>query len=308
MSNLSEISPDFPFAKIHAELKNGTIAFVDEGVGQPVLFLHGNPTSSYLWRNIIPYVSGDYRVVAPDLIGMGDSSKPDISYTFEESAAYIDALIDHLALENIILVVHDWGSVIGMRYARQNPENVAGLVFMEALIPPAIPAPSYDALGPEAGEMFRALRTDGIGEEMVLEGNFFVEEILGKVGVIREFTDLEMDAYRAPFKTPKSRLPTLQWPRELPIADTPETTAEVIRENGDWLAETNIPKLLLHAEPGALIPPPLAQHLGETLKNIRVRNVGPGLHFVQEDQPHKIGEALADWLNHSSSNQISNEV
>ena len=183
MSNLSEISPDFPFAKIHAELKNGTIAFVDEGVGQPVLFLHGNPTSSYLWRNIIPYVSGDYRVVAPDLIGMGDSSKPDISYTFEESAAYIDALIDHLALENIILVVHDWGSVIGMRYARQNPENVAGLVFMEALIPPAIPAPSYDALGPEAGEMFRALRTDGIGEEMVLEGNFFVEEILGKVGV-----------------------------------------------------------------------------------------------------------------------------
>ena len=112
MSNLSEISPDFPFAKIHAELKNGTIAFVDEGVGQPVLFLHGNPTSSYLWRNIIPYVSGDYRVVAPDLIGMGDSSKPDISYTFEESAAYIDALIDHLALENIILVVHDWAASV----------------------------------------------------------------------------------------------------------------------------------------------------------------------------------------------------
>jgi len=302
MTNTPEISPDFPFAKIHAELKNGTIAYVDEGVGQPVLFLHGNPTSSYLWRNIIPYVPEDFRAIAPDLIGMGDSSKPDISYTFEESAAYIDALIDHLALKDIILVVHDWGSVIGMRYARQNPDNVAGLVFMEAIVPPAMPAPSYEEMGPEAGELFKALRTAGIGEEMVLEGNFFVEEILGKIGVIRALSEMEMDAYRAPFKTPNSRLPTLQWPRELPIAGSPQRTDEVVRQNGAWLAETEIPKLLLHADPGALMPPAVVEYLAATLKNTRVVGVGQGLHFLQEDQPHQIGQAIAAWLNTLSSN------
>lgn len=302
MTITPEISPDFPFAKIHAELKNGIIAYVDEGVGQPVLFLHGNPTSSYLWRNIIPYVAGDYRVIAPDLIGMGDSSKPDISYTFEESAAYIDALIEQLALKDIILVVHDWGSVIGMRYARQNPDNVAGLVFMESIVPPAMPVPSYEEMGPEAGEMFKALRTEGIGEEMVLEGNFFVEEILGKIGVMRTLTDAEMDAYRAPYKTPNSRLPTLQWPREIPIAGTPQRTDEVVRQNGAWLTETDIPKLLLHADPGALMPEPVVEYLAATLKNMRVVGVGQGLHFLQEDQPHQIGQAIAAWLKTLSSN------
>jgi haloalkane dehalogenase len=296
MQNSPAISSDFPFAKKRIALGDSAIAYVDEGNGQPVVFLHGNPTSSYLWRNIIPYVLDDYRVIAPDLIGMGDSDKPDIAYSFKEHAAYIDALIARLALKDIILVVHDWGSAIGMRYARQNPDNVAGLVFMEALIPPAMPAPSYEAMGPEAGEMFRALRTEGVGDKLVLEDNFFVEEILFKNGVVRSLSDAEKDAYRAPFKTRESRLPTLQWPREIPIADTPEHTTQVITENGTWLAQTDIPKLLFHAEPGALIPLPVAQHLGDTLQNIHVENIGSGLHFLQEDQPHAIGNGLADWL------------
>lgn len=294
------ISSEFPFAKIQAQVGDSTIAYVDEGMGQPVVFLHGNPTSSYLWRNIIPYVTDGYRAIAPDLIGMGDSGKPDISYSFDDHANYIDQFIELLELENVVLVVHDWGSAIGMQYARLNPGNVAALVFMESLVPPAMPAPSYDSLGPEAAAMFQGLRSEGVGENMVLENNFFVEEVLPKFGVIRDLSEAEMNAYRAPYKTPESRLPTLQWPRELPIAGEPAHTVKAVIENGKWLMETEIPKLLFHATPGGLIPPQIAKHLGETLKNIETVSVGEGLHFLQEDHPHHIGMHLARWLKAST--------
>ena len=290
------ISPDFPFEKRFVEVEGSRIAYVDEGAGQPVLFLHGNPTSSYLWRNIIPYVSRGYRAVAPDLIGMGDSDKPDIAYTLEDHVRFIDGFIAALGLNDMILVIHDWGSVIGMRHARLNPGSVAALAFLEAIVPPAMPAPSYEAMGPEIGDLFRNLRTPGIGEEMVLENNFFVEEILPNLGVARGLTEAEMAVYRAPYPTPESRRPTLQWPREIPIGGEPAFATAEVMANGEWLAASPRPKLLFHAEPGALMPSPVVDHLTATLSHLEVRFVGAGTHFLQEDHPHLIGQGLADWL------------
>lgn len=294
------ISSDFPFEKKRIALNGSEIAYVDEGDGQPILFLHGNPTSSYLWRNVIPHVSQNYRVIAPDLIGMGDSGKPDIDYTLRDHETYIDQFIEQLDLRNIILVVHDWGSVLGMRYARLNPARVSALAFMEAIIPPAMPAPSYEAMGPQVGEMFKNLRTPGVGEEMVLENNFFVEEILPKFGVLRPLSEAEMNAYRKPFQTPESRKPTLQWPREIPIGGSPSYSVSQVVENGKWLLQSEIPKLLFYVEPGAILPKPAIEFLIKNTKNLEARFLGAGLHFVQEDHPHLIGQGLADWLRRTS--------
>ncbi len=291
-----EISGAFPFVKKTIEIEGSKIAYVDEGQGQPVLFLHGNPTSSYLWRNIIPYVTPRYRAIAPDLIGMGDSGKPDIGYTLEDHARYIDGFIAALGLKDIILVIHDWGSVLGMRYARQNPGNVKAMAFMEAIVPPAMPAPSYEAMGPRSGKLFKSLRTPGVGEKMVLEGNFFVEKVLPEFGVLRQLSEMEMAAYRAPYPTPESRLPTLQWPREIPIGGEPKYATDVVTKNGEWLMSSDVPKLLFHAEPGTIMPKPVVEFLTGNLQNLEVRFLGAGAHFLQEEHPQLIGQGLADWL------------
>ena len=291
-----EISAAFPFAKQFVEVNGSKMAYVDAGEGPVVLFLHGNPTSSYLWRNIIPYVADNHRAIAVDLIGMGDSDKPDIPYTFADHAAYVDGFIEALDLQDVTLVVHDWGSALGMRYARLNEANVRALAFMEAVIPPAFPAPNYEAMGDQIGELFRNLRTPGVGEEMVLQNNFFVEVVLPQFGVMRSLSDAEMAAYRQPFATPASRRPTLQWPREIPIGGEPRATTDVVLANGQWLYETELPKLYLYAEPGAINPALVTEHVKAHAKNIETVFVGSGLHFIQEDQPHTIGTALSDWL------------
>ncbi|WP_246079459.1 haloalkane dehalogenase [Parasedimentitalea maritima] len=290
------ISSEFPFTKKSVTVDGSEMAYVDEGEGLPVLFLHGNPTSSYLWRNVIPYVTEGYRAIAPDLIGMGDSAKPDIGYTFDEHAKYLDGFIKALDLKDIILVIHDWGSALGMRYARLNSDNVTAMAFMEAIVPPGLPAPSYEAMGPLAGELFKTLRTPGVGEEMVLKGNFFVEKVLAEMGVVRGLSEAEMEVYRAPYATEQSRLPTLQWPREIPIAGKPEAATDAVTQNGAWLMSSEIPKLLFYAEPGALMPQPVVDYLTAHLTNLETRFVGPGTHFLQEDHPHLIGRGLADWL------------
>ena len=291
------ISAEFPFDKKTININGSAIAYVDEGEGQPVLFLHGNPTSSYLWRNIIPHaVDAGYRAIAPDLIGMGDSDKPDIGYTLADHIGYMDGFIEALGLSNTVLVIHDWGSVIGMRYARLNPQNVAAMAFMEAVVPPAMPAPSYEAMGPQLGGLFRDLRTPDVGEMLVLDGNLFVEKILPEMGVVRALSEAELEAYRAPFKTRQSRLPTLQWPREVPIGGEPAFSVEEVVKNGDWLMASPIPKLLFHAEPGALAPRPVVEFLAANVPNLEVRFLGAGTHFLQEDHPHLIGQGLTDWL------------
>ena len=288
-------SAEMPFAKKFVDIKGSQMAYVDEGDGPIVLFLHGNPTSSYLWRNIIPYVTDGYRAIAPDLIGMGDSAKPDIGYTFAEHAAYLDDFIQALDLRDITLVIHDWGSVLGMRYARLNESNVRGVSFMEAGIPPALPAPSLEAMGEGNAQLFGALRSPA-GEELVLKQNFFVEKVLGKLGVATPLGEEVMAQYRAPFQTPESRLPTLVWPRQIPIGGAPEDTTAVILANGDWLYSTDMPKQMLHATPGALMPPPVVEFVKANASNLEEVFLGKGIHFVQEDHPDAIGSALREWL------------
>lgn len=289
------ISGDFPFEKKFVEVDGSKIAYVDEGNGPVVLFLHGNPTSSYLWRNIIPYVSDDHRAIAVDLIGMGDSDKPDIGYTFGEHAQYIDGFIDALGLSDITLVIHDWGSVIGMRYARLNPDNVKAMAFMEAIVAPAFPVPTYEALGPEFSEFMQGVRTEGVGEDMILHNNIFVEVMLPSQ-VVRPLGKTEMAAYRKPFQTPESRLPTLQWPRELPIAGEPVASVNAVNANSAWLKESELPKLLIHSVPGGIGVTEYVAYMRENLTNLDIVEAGPGYHFLQEDQPHVIGQAISNWL------------
>jgi len=286
---------DMPFVKKFVDVNGSQMAYVDEGNGPVVLFLHGNPTSSYLWRNVIPYVTDGYRAIAPDLIGMGDSAKPDIGYTFAEHAVYLDAFIETLDLKDITLVIHDWGSILGMRYARLNEANVRGVSFMEAGIPPALPAPSLEAMGEQNAQLFGTLRSPA-GEDLVLNQNFFVEEVLGKLGVSRPLSDAVMEQYRAPFPTPQSRLPTLVWPRQVPIGGTPADTFDVIVANGEWLYSTGMPKQMLHVAPGALMPPPVVEYVKANASNLEDVFLGAGVHFVQEDHPDAIGRALRDWL------------
>ncbi|WP_299733947.1 haloalkane dehalogenase [uncultured Tateyamaria sp.] len=288
-------SAEMQFEKKYVEVNGSQMAYVDEGNGPVVLFLHGNPTSSYLWRNIIPFVSDTHRAIAPDLIGMGDSDKPDIDYTFADHAEYLDDFIEALGLQDITLVIHDWGSVLGMRYARLNESNVKAVAFMEAGIPPALPAPSLEAMGEPSAQLFGMLRSPA-GEEAVLQGNFFVEEVLGKMAVATPLSQEVLDNYRAPFPTPESRKPTLVWPRQVPIAGEPADTAEVITANGDWLYSTEMPKLMLHVAPGALMPPPVVEYVKANASNLEDVFLGPGVHFVQEDHPEAIGRALRDWV------------
>ncbi|QFT30165.1 Haloalkane dehalogenase [Labrenzia sp. THAF82] len=290
-----EIASDFPFAKKQLGIKGSHISYVDEGSGQPVVFLHGNPTSSYLWRNVIPYMPEGYRAIAPDLIGMGDSGKPDIDYGFADHAAYLDAFLTDLDLNDVVLVVHDWGSALGMRYARLHPERVSALVLMEAIVPPAMPAPSYEAMPEQIADFFRLMNSDE-GARLVLQENFFVEVTLPEFGVIRKLGQEEMDHYREPFPTPDSRKPVLAWPRQVPIGGNPADVAKEVTLNGEWLFTTDIPKLLFYAEPGAITPKAVAEYMALNASNLEVRFVGAGTHFLQEEHPHQIGQGIADWL------------
>ena len=289
----------FAYEKTRRMILGSEMAYVDTGpdgaAGRTVVFLHGNPTSSYLWRNIIPYAEGGARVIAPDLIGMGDSDQPEIAYTYGDHAAHLHGLLDALDLSEVVLVLHDWGSALGFDWAEQNRDRVAGIAFMEAMLPPVMPFASFEAMGPQMGEVFAMLRSEA-GAAVVLGENFFVEEILRNFGSATPLSDEVMAEYRRPFPTPESRLPTLQWPREIPIAGEPPETAAVIERYWAWFRDTDMPKLMLHAEPGALIPPQAAAFLQAELQNLTSVALGAGVHFVQEDHPDAIGRALADWL------------
>ncbi|MEM6636014.1 MAG: haloalkane dehalogenase [Pseudomonadota bacterium] len=285
---------DFPYAKRQRDILGHSMAYVDEGAGAPVVFLHGNPTSSYLWRNVLPAARG-FRAIAPDLIGMGDSAQPDLSYRYADHAAHLHGLLDALDLREVTLVLHDWGSALGFDWAQANPDRLKAVAFMEAIVPPALPYPSYAAMGPFE-ELFRGLRAEGTGEALVLQQNFFVEEILGKMGVLKPLPAEVLAHYRAPYGTSESRRPTLQWPRETPVAGNPADVEAVVRRYSAWLIETDVPKLLLHATPGALIPPDAAAWLKDHLPNLTAVDLGPGVHFLQEDSPIQIRDALAQWL------------
>lgn len=266
------------------------ISYVDTGAGEPVVFLHGNPTSSYLWRNVIPHVEGLGRCLAPDLVGMGDSgAAPDGSYRFVDHARYLDAWFEALGLTNVTLVVHDWGSALGFYWAYRHPERVRGIAYMEAVVRPL----TWEEWRDESRQIFQDLRSEA-GEEMVLEKNLFVEGILPSA-VLRDLTEEEMNVYRRPYLEPgESRRPTLTWPRELPINGEPEDVVSIVDDYSKWLAQSDVPKLFVNAEPGAILTGSQREfcRTWPNQEEVTVR----GAHFVQEDSPHEIGEAVATFV------------
>jgi len=292
MVESQEISADFPFESNYVEVLGSKMHYVDEGSGDPVLFLHGNPTSSYLWRNIIPHISSSSRCIAPDLIGMGKSDKPDIEYRFFDHVRYLDGFIEELGLENLVLVIHDWGSALGFHYARRHQDNVMGLAFMEAIL---APLPDWD-IWPEAGRrIFQGFRTPDVGWDLIVNRNFFVERILPS-SVTRQLGQEEMDYYREPFLDPPSRKPLWRWPNEIPIEGEPADVTRAVDEYNQWLSNTDLPKLLFYAQPGFLITEPMVEWCRDNLGNLKMVDIGEGIHFIQEDNPHLIGEELDRWV------------
>jgi haloalkane dehalogenase len=288
----SEINPEFPFESKYVEILGSQMHYIDEGEGDPVLFLHGNPTSSYLWRNVIPYVSDDTRAIAVDLIGMGKSDKPDIDYSFNDHTRYLNAFIEELELKDVTLVIHDWGSGLGFNYAANNEDNIKGIAFMEALL---MPMPGYDAMpSPEMVEMFTNFRTPGVGEEMIMNQNFFVEQLLPSM-ILRELSEEEFNHYSEPYPTPESRKPVWKWPNEIPIGGEPKNMHDIVSSYNQWLQTTEIPMLMIYATPGILGNEMAVQWAKDNIMNLETVNVGPGLHFIQEDNPDAIGEAISDW-------------
>ncbi|GAB5471311.1 MAG: haloalkane dehalogenase [Rhodospirillales bacterium] len=272
------------------------MAYVDEGSGRPVVFLHGNPTSSYLWRNIIPYVTDRHRAIAPDMMGMGDSDKPEINATYAESAEYLHTFLDGLDLQDAILVIHDWGSCLGWHYARTRPERIAGICFMEAMTPPILPVPGYSDLPPPLEEFLRAIKTPGAGEKLIMEDNYFIDQFLGHGSPNGPLPPETMAEYNRYYPTVESRKMLLDWPRETPVAGEPADVDAVMRDNADWLPKTTFPKLMFHVEPGAILSMEVAEALKGMLTNLDTVFLGAGGHFPQEDYPDAIGRNLADWL------------
>ncbi len=283
-----------PLSKQYKTVNGKRMAYHDVGTGDPVVFLHGNPTSSYLWRDIIPHVSGQTRCVAPDLIGQGDSEKLDDSgpdsYTFVEHRRYLDDLLDQLDLgDNVTLVIHDWGSALGFDWANRNRDRVAGLVYMEAIVRPV----TWDEWPEGATDIFKAMRSEA-GEEMVLTKNLFVEAIL-PASIIRDLSDEEMNEYRRPFtEAGEDRRPTLTWPRQIPIEGEPADVVEIVRSYGEWLSTSEVPKLFINAEPGTILTGAQREFARSWPNQTEV--TVPGIHFIQEDSADEIGQAIAGWL------------
>ena len=282
-----------PATQQFATINGKRIAYLEAGSGDPIVLLHGNPTSSYLWRNVIPHLEGLGRVIAPDLIGQGDSEKLPESegserYSFQVAFDYLDGLLKHIAADqNVTLVLHDWGSGLGFHWASQNPQAVKGVAYMEAIVAPL----SWQDWPESARGIFQGFRSDK-GEDLVLTRNLFVEGVLHS-SVLRDLSEEEMAHYRAPFDTPANRQPTLNWPRQIPIDGEPPHMVSLVEAYGAFMAESPIPKLFINAEPGSILVGAQRDFCRRWPNQTEV--TVEGLHFIQEDSPEAIGRAIADW-------------
>jgi len=287
------MNPDIKLSKL--SVLDSEMAYREAGrADAPVaLFLHGNPTSSFLWRNVIPLVEEVAHCIAPDLIGFGQSGKPDIAYRFEDHVRYLDAFIQKAGIDSAYLVAHDWGSALAFHLASRRPEFVRGFAFMEFIWP--VPTWEEFLRDSAARGIFRKFRTPGEGEKLILEENAFVERVLPG-SIVRKLTDEEMAVYRAPFPTPQSRRPTWRFPNELPIAGQPADVVATLEKAHARLAASTYPKLLFAAEPGAIVPPALAEDLAHKLHDCRLVKLGAGMHFLQEDHPETIGRSVAEFI------------
>ncbi|MGX9389963.1 haloalkane dehalogenase [Nitrobacteraceae bacterium UC4446_H13] len=284
-----------PLAKQTVDVRGRRMAYHARGEGRPILFLHGNPTSSYLWRDVIPELEGYGRLIAPDLIGMGDSDKlpdpqPD-TYRFTTHRDFLDGFIDAVIgdSEPVVLVVHDWGSALGFDWANRHRDRVRGIAYMEAIVRPIA---GWEEWSPSATPVFQGFRSDK-GEQMILDRNLFVERVLPG-SVLRKLSDAEMAEYRKPFVQREDRWPTLTWPREIPIAGEPADVVAIAAAYSQWLATSDIPKLFVNADPGAILIGVLREFC-RTWRNQTEVTV-PGSHFIQEDSGAAIGQAIAQWI------------
>lgn len=273
-------------------VKDSEMHYLESGSGDPIVFLHGNPTSSYLWRNVIPHLEPHGRCLAVDNIGMGRSGKPNLAYRLVDHLAYIDAWFTTLDLRNVTFVTHDWGVVIGLAMAMRYPDRVQAIAFMEGHIRPIARWDDFDA---DSQTMFKQLRTPSLGETMVIEENFFIETIL-PAGTRRTLSGEEMDAYRAPYRDKHARKPMLRWANEIPIAGEPADVHAIVEANQAFLATSAIPTLLLYGLPGAIIGASDVAWCTQTCQQLTAIDVGAGIHFLPEDQPDAIGMAIAGWL------------
>ncbi len=285
------ISADFPYQSKYVQVLGSRMHYVEEGQGDPILLLHGNPTSSYLWRNVIPHLRPEGRVIALDLIGMGKSDKPDLNYQFEDHIKYVEGFIEVLGLKKVVLVLHDWGGGIGFDYAMRHPENVRAIAFMEAVMRPT----RWEDAGAIAEYLFTNLRDEEVGYDLLVRENYFVEKLMPMMAG-RDLSEQEMDYYRAPYLNESDRKPVQVWPQELPISGSPERTHTRIAATYERLKESTMPLLLLTAEPGMIMNAESVATLKRDLPRMKTVGIGPGMHYVQETQPTKIGKAVASWI------------
>ena len=288
------ISESMPYSKQTEMVDGREIAYVDVGEGRPIVLLHGNPTSSFLWRNVIPELEGSGRVIAPDLIGQGDSDKLPAEdgpgrYSFEVAYHYLAELLCALGADaDVTLVIHDWGSALGFHWARLHPEAVRGVAYMEGIVRPV----SWEEWPEAARGIFQGFRSEK-GEDLVLNRNMFVEAVLPN-SVIRDLTDVEMEAYRAPFASPDDRQPVLNWPRQIPISGEPPAMVELVQAYAEFMQTASFPKLFINADPGSILVGDQRQFCRSWPNHQEV--TVKGLHFIQEDSPVEIGRAVAEWL------------
>jgi len=290
------ISAAFPYQKQRRRILGSEMAYVEVGKGDPIVLLHGNPTSSYLWRNVLPHLQSLGRCIAPDLIGMGDSDKlPNsgpASYRFVEHRRYLDALLEALDVrEGVTFVIHDWGSALGIDWANRHRQAVKGIAFMEAIVRPQ-GWDHWDKINMRPA--LQGLRSEA-GEEMVLRDNFFIEKILPGA-ILRTLSAEEMAQYRRPFAEPgEGRRPTLTWPRQIPVDGEPPDVAKIVATSADWLSTSRVPKLFLRAEPGAILANEGDLAFIRSLPELTEVKIA-GRHYVQEDSPDEIGRAVASWI------------
>lgn len=293
---MSELSTQAP-SKRFIEVDGYKMAYVEIGDpnARPIIFQHGNPTSSYLWRNIMPHLAEQGRCIAIDLIGMGDSDKlpddyPD-RYSFECHSKFFAAALETLDVKNnMVLVIHDWGSALGFQYAQQNPDKVSGICYMEAIV---CPIASWDDWPEGARNIFQTFRSDA-GETVILEKNVFVEKVLPG-SVLRGLSDAEMAVYRAPFANPgEERRPTLTWPRQIPIAGEPANVVAIAEQYAEFMATSDMPKLFINADPGSILVGKMRNFCRSWTNQTEITVAGS--HFIQEDSPHEIGEAISQWI------------
>ena len=284
-----------PLAKRFCDVNGRRLAYAEVGSGRPLVLLHGNPTSSYLWRNVVPHLADSGRVIVPDLIGHGDSEKlPPADgpgrYSFEVAYAYLDAMLAQIGVNSeVTLVLHDWGSALGFHWACNHPEQVRGLAYMEGIV---MPFTSWNDWPEKARGIFQGFRSVK-GEDLILNRNMFIERVLPST-ILRKLTDQEMAAYRAPFIEKDNRQTTLNWPRQLPIAGEPANIVALVQQYADWLQQSPVPKLFINAEPGSILVGP-QRAFCRTWRNQKEVTV-TGLHFIQEDSPDEIGRAVAGWV------------